>query len=54
MNERQQELSAQVENLTSEKLAVEQEVKHWKARSTQLVEQANRIDPEEYRRTVYV
>lgn len=44
------DLEAQREALTTEKTALEMEVARWKMRTTHLIEQCNKADPEEIKR----
>ncbi len=46
------EQTAQRENLEAEKSALETELERWKARTNHLIEQCNKIDPEEMKNLV--
>ena len=50
----QAELSGTVEALRTEKAALEAELTRWKARTTHLIEQCNKADPEEIKRLTWV
>ena len=43
-------LVAQKDTLLAEKAALKNEVARWSERTTQLIEQYNKVDPEEYKR----
>ena len=47
--ETQRQLSAQKDSLLAEKAALRNEVERWNKRTSQLIEQYNKIDPEEYK-----
>ena len=48
--ETQRQLSAQKDSLLAEKAALRNEVERWNKRTSQLIEQYNKIDPEEYKK----
>lgn len=52
LQETQHSLIAQKDSLLAEKVALKNEVERWNARTNQLIEQYNKIDPEEYKELV--
>lgn len=52
LRDAQQSLSSQKDALLVEKVALKKEVDRWNQRTNQLIEQYNKIDPEEYRQLV--
>ena len=52
LQETQHSLTAQKDSLLAEKVALKNEVERWNARTNQLIEQYNKIDPEEYKELV--
>ena len=42
------------ENLEAERIALTSEVDRWKARTNHLIEQCNKVDPEEMKKLMYV
>ena len=50
MREVQKSLTAQKDSLLAEKTALKSEVERWNRRTSQLIEQYNKIDPEEYKK----
>ena len=52
LQETQHSLIAQKDSLLAEKVALKNEVERWNARTNQLIEQYNKIDPEEYKKLV--
>ena len=49
LKETQRGLVAQKDSLLAEKAALRNEVDRWNTRTNQLIEQYNKIDPEEYK-----
>ena len=47
--ESQRRLAVQKDSLLAEKAALRNEVERWNKRTSQLIEQYNKIDPEEYK-----
>ena len=50
--ESQRLLTSQKDSLLAEKVALKHEVERWNTRTNQLIEQYNKIDPEEYKQLV--
>ncbi len=50
LQESNRSLSAQKDALLAERTALRKEVARWNARTNQLIEQYNKVDPEEYKR----